>query len=84
MSQDLDKLLLRLENVTSRLESISQNAAPSTGRNDGVQSVTTSNTHSNGEDTPSIVAFDEFINGSFQPLKELSTKIGEDVKQIVS
>jgi hypothetical protein len=84
MAQDLDKLLLRLENVTSRLESISHNATPSSGRNDSLPSAA-SNSRDNAEEIPpSIVAFDELIKSSFQPFKELSAKVGDDVKQIVT
>lgn len=81
--ESLTKLISRLETVTNRLESYAHHAGPSSHP---IVNGTAAKPTQNGTAEPlpaSIAGFDDIINGSLASFKELSGKIGTEVKTIV-
>ncbi|CAF0716676.1 unnamed protein product [Brachionus calyciflorus] len=78
----MEKLVSRMENATSRLENVSTSSNLTNGAKSVSVPVQNGN-HDTTEDLPSITAFDDLLNSSFNSFKELSAKVGGDVKTII-
>lgn len=81
MSQDLQKLIDRLESVTSRLEKVGSSAPTTNGRAPAPAGSSAGSSAGESYDSlPSIAAFDDIANGTLSSFIQLSTKIGADLK----
>lgn len=87
MSQDLVKLISRLETVTSRLETYASSSFNPNSRGASSNGPSSNGSSSSSTESfdhlPSILAFDDLYNNTFSSFKDLTAKLGPDVKAIV-
>ena len=71
----MEKLVSRLESLTARLENTSSSVQPI---------ISTPAAAPVEDDKPSIIAFNDLINGSLKSFFDFSAQIGGDVSKIVN
>lgn len=81
-SNNLQKLIERLENVTSRLESVSPLKAGQTNGSSSSHASSSAATFESFDSLPSITAFDD-LNATLSTFTKYSREIGKDVEIMV-
>jgi len=76
---NLNNIINRLEVATSRLEELAKNSSFGQGGSSASAGANVSD-----ENSPSIQAFDDIMNGSVQKFIELSNNIGSPIKEQVN
>lgn len=78
-SNNLQRLIERLENVTNRLESVSSLKGQTTGSSSSSSSAAATESF---DSLPSIAAYDD-LNATLSTFTKLSCEIGKDVETMV-